>query len=217
MRTKVVVFDFDGTLTLSNQNSWARIWKEINALDVDKKYYDMYMAGDIDYDRWLEICFEEYKARGVNKPLLQKVAKQSIKINHLEEVFKYLNSRGISIYILSGGIDNTIRYILGDLIAYVKELDANVFVFDGDEMVNFIPSNGDRCLKHNKINEILTKENVKPDELLFVGNGKNDETAYKSKARTLCLNADDTDPNNKTIWHNSITTDDLMDILKFID
>ena len=48
MKTKVVIFDFDGTLTISNSSTWARIWNKVNDPETDYKLYKMY-AG---WSRW---------------------------------------------------------------------------------------------------------------------------------------------------------------------
>ena len=41
MKTKVVIFDFDGTLTVSKTSTWGRIWEKIDALDEDEKLMNM--------------------------------------------------------------------------------------------------------------------------------------------------------------------------------
>ena len=44
----------------------------------------------------------------------------------------------------------------------------------------------------------------------------NDEWVYKSGARTLCVNPDETKSENKEIWNKVIHTDNLLDIEKEI-
>ena len=49
-------------------------------------------------------------------------------------------------------------------------------------------------------------------------NGKNDEEVYKSGVKTVCLNPDDADFENKTLWHHVIMkADSLKAILPFIE
>ena len=73
---------------------------------------------------------------------------------------------------------------------------------------------------HNKneyIEYIMKKYNLEPSEILFVGNAKNDEQAYKAGVETLCLNPDRTDHTNKTIWTNAVEkTDSLKVVLDFV-
>jgi FMN phosphatase YigB (HAD superfamily) len=60
---------------------------------------------------------------------------------------------------------------------------------------------------------------LKPEEICFVGNGDNDEYAHLSGCKTICINPEETDGNNKTLWHttlNNVTnlTQLLDEILK---
>ena len=52
----------------------------------------------------------------------------------------------------------------------------------------------------------MTKTNTKPEEIIFVGNGDNDEWAYKSGCKTICINPVNTDSKNRTIWHSEISS-----------
>ena len=126
-------------------------------------------------------------------------------INNLEKVLKTLNEKNINVYILSGGIKVVIQKSLKHLTSYIKQIEATNFLFD-----NFGNLSGYEVPSHNPenkceyVNSVIESEKVNPKEVLFVGNGKNDETVYKTGVNTLCLNADDANYQNKEIWHNSI-------------
>jgi len=217
MGTKVIIFDFDGTLTVSNSSTWVRIWNKINKPDVDYKYYLMYKNGEINYNQWLEKCFEEYKDSGYNETDLNELVKNTVLIKDLEKVFNFLMQKDIKIYILSGGLKVVIEKALKHICKFIKYIEASNFLFDEKGLLSKIvfPT----CNPENKqefVNLIIKNENVKPSQILFVGNGANDETVYKTGVRTLCLNPDDADYNNKKIWHNVVETETLEDILPFI-
>jgi hypothetical protein len=58
---------------------------------------------------------------------------------------------------------------------------------------------------------------LKPYEIMFVGNSKNDDWAYQSGGRTLCINPHDTTFSNSRIWHHTIRSlIDLEEILPYI-
>ena len=44
IKTKLVIFDFDGTLSKPDKinNTWARIWNRIDMLDEDDRLYELY-------------------------------------------------------------------------------------------------------------------------------------------------------------------------------
>ena len=217
MQTKVVIFDFDGTLTISKSSTWARIWQKLNALDVDEKYYLMFKAGEIDYITWLECCFNEFKERGYNLCDLEEMVSSMKLINDVEYVFNLFKENGIKIYILSGGIKTIIERVLADKSKFITDIEASNFLFDNNgNLSSFIPPMLNPENKQEYVNHIIKTEKGNPYEIVFIGNGKNDETVYKTKVNTLCLNPDDADYNNKKIWHNVVETETLKDILPFI-
>ncbi len=217
MQTKVVIFDFDGTLTISKSSTWARIWQKVDAVDLDYELYKMYHRGEIDYNTWLSRGAEEIGKRGYTLSNLKELACSMVLIQDIEQVFCYLKENGVKIYILSGGIKTLIKEKLSNLKKYVTHIEAPDFVFDKDEnLVGSITPNHNPENKQEFVRIIIEKEGVLPDEVLFVGNGKNDESVYKTKVNTLCLNHDDADYTNKEIWHNSIETKTLLDILPYI-
>ena len=71
--------------------------------------------------------------------------------------------------------------------------------------------------KQEFVKILLNRHNIEPQELLFVGNGENDETVYLSGARTLCLNPDGANYENKQIWNDTIFSDSLESILPYVD
>ena len=216
MQTKVVIFDFDGTLTISKSSTWARIWDKLNAKEVDEKYYLMFKAGEIDYNTWLKICFEEFKARGYTEKDLNELVASMKLINDIDYVFDYFKKHNIKIYILSGGIKTIIERVLGKMAEYLTNIEASNFLFEGGQLSAFIPPMMNPENKQEYVNHIIKSLKVDPKEVVFVGNGKNDETVYLTGANTLCLNPDGADFSNKKIWHNYVETQTLKDILPFI-
>lgn len=216
MQTKVVIFDFDGTLTISNSSTWSRIWKKLDALDVDYKYYKMYANNEIDYETWVKLIVEYLQERNYNEHDLNELVFSMKFIDNLELVLKFFKEKQIQVYILSGGIKIVIEKALGNLKCYIKQIEATNFVFDNSKLIGYTVPIHNPENKCEFVSYVMEKENVTPKQVLFVGNGKNDETVYKTGVNTLCLNADDANYNNKEIWHSAIFTNNLEDILHYI-
>ena len=214
--TKAVIFDFDGTLTNDN-NTWYKIWNELNMRDVDDYLYDKYKKGEFTYDEWVEEAFKYFIKGKLNKSIIIKVAKETKPINNIEQTFKLLNEKGIKIYVLSGGIKNVIEIVLDKSKKYINSIEAhNLKLNNLNCVVGY--ENPDHNL-HNKqeyIKRIIEQLNIKPEELLFVGNDWIDETACKTGCQTLCINPEETNANDKSIWHDHLETDNLLDIMKFV-
>ena len=68
MKTKLIIFDFDGTLSKPNKlpNSWARIWDKIGRADDDNRLYKEYVNGIIDYNTWADEVLKIYREETVS-------------------------------------------------------------------------------------------------------------------------------------------------------
>ncbi|MBE5741372.1 MAG: hypothetical protein E7351_02470 [Clostridiales bacterium] len=217
--TKIVCFDYDGTLTVTAKgtSSWVRAWEKLGALDTDEKLFNMFYSGEINEHEWLSLIVQAWRDLGADRRLFSSLAKQSKLIKDISYVFKYIHDNGIKIYVLSAGIKNIIDENLAHLMPYITEIQGYELLFDDDGIVNDCKFPRLMDNKHETLMEIMEKENVSPEEILFVGNGKSDDTVYLSGVRTLCLNPDDADIQDQNKWQNVIESDSLKTILSFLD
>ena len=217
---KTVVFDFDGTLTKKSHEIWTKIWKELDALDVDYKLYKEYANKEIDYNKWCEKIEIEYIKRGFNKNQLFKIAEGIELMDNLEETLKILKNNNYKLYIVSGGIDKVIYSKLGELVSYFDGIYCCKFDFDQKGLLTHIePTKYDDEGKKWFIDEYCNKYSCDPKNITFVGNGDNDEYVYLSGCKTICINpSKNTNYSNNDIWHNLIKdTTNMLDILKLMD
>lgn len=219
MKTEIVIFDYDGTLTKSEKgtNTWFNMWKALDDLETDEKFYSMFKRGEITHKEWFNLIVNHLKKKKVKASFFEELAKKTILLNDLESVFKSLYEQGKEIYILSSGIKNLIDLSLRDFKRYITEIQGYEILFDDERVVSagkyvdFLDEQKDDYIK-----KLMKAKNVKPQAILFVGNGSNDECVSKTGVKMLCLNPDDTDHNDSKIWNNYLFTDSLKDILPFI-
>ena len=220
MKTKLIIFDFDGTLSKPNElpNSWARIWAKINRKDDDDRLYRMYLNGEINYEQWAVEVLKIYRDSKVNKSLIEEIAKDTVLLDESDKVLKYLYDKGIKIMILSGGIKNIINSVLGENKNYIFKIEAQELLFDENGIVKGVTKLNHSIEDKSQYVDMVIKElNLNPNEVLFFGNGENDEGVYKTKVKTICMNPDGADYNNKTVWNELImNTSSLNDILPFV-
>ena len=213
---KYVVFDFDGTLTITKKgsNSWYNTWSYLNALDEDDCLYTKYKNGEFDYDEWLEKCIEAFKNHKLNRSAMNFLANKIKLIDNITDVFELFDRLNIKIYIMSQGIRNIIDIVLKDVLQYISDIQGVELFFDENRII----SGASYKIKDKQIyiQNIIDREKCSPEDILFVGNGKNDETVYKTGVETLCLNADDADRDNKAFWTNALETNTLSEILKYV-
>ncbi|MBQ8206388.1 MAG: HAD-IB family phosphatase [Bacilli bacterium] len=218
---KAVVFDFDGTLTEKKGNLWKRIWKELGHSVDENSYYmsllNKFMSGNLTHRDWCVLTLKAFQEKGFAKQKLYEIINDMTLIQGAEDLIKHLYSQGIELHIVSGNIISVIEKVLGDNKQYISSIKANEFVFDENGYITeIIGTKYDHEGKATFILELCKSKGYKPSEVLFIGNSINDEWVYKSGARTLCVNPDETKIDNKTIWNKVIYTDNLLDLEKEI-
>lgn len=219
---KAVVFDFDGTLTKNRKgsNCWFEIWKYIDDLEYDGVLFNKYKNKEIDSLQWLDLIFKRFKEKGVKREYLQNIAKSIEILPGTHETLKKLYENDVKIFILSGGVRQIIEEILKreKIDGFITAIETyDLFFNENGELVGYDRPNVHSLESKNEYIEVIKQRyNLSGNEILFVGNGSNDETVYLSGAKTLCINPDDTDMSNRKIWNFGIENcENLMQILEY--
>lgn len=220
-KTKAVVFDFDGTLTTGNLNrtTWEDLWIALG-YDVNycKYYHQQFSDGIIDHPTWCKITEDYFKKRNLHRQTLDSISNRIKLLPGVDEVLKFLYKNDIKIYIVSGSILHVIRSVMKENYIYIDGIKANHFFFNINGFLEeIVGTKYDFEGKANFIVELAEDLHISASEILFVGNSINDEFAYTSGARTLCINPKNTDSSNTTIWNRCILKcTNLNQILPFI-
>lgn len=222
-KVSAIVFDFDGTLTLSSdpiiKTTWESIWTSLG-YDVREcqNLHKRFDKKEITHSEWCKLTEEYFKKRNLSKNILYAIADKITLIDGIEETFKELRKRDIKIYIVSGSIKIIIQSVLGDLNEYVDMIRANELRFDEDGyLTRIIGTKYDFEGKAEYIRIIADDLQISTKDILFVGNSRNDHFAYESGARTLCINPRLTDMLDNIIWNDYIETcTNLTEIFTYI-
>lgn len=220
-KIKVVVFDFDGTLTSIdlNKTTWEALWVELGYdINYCKVFHELYNNRIIDHLKWCEITEYFFKKKHLHRQTVEGLTSKIQLLPGTSEVLKYLYEKDIKIYIVSGSILNIIKIVLNENSQYIDGIKANDFFFSTNGFLQKIKSTlYDFEGKSIYIQELITELGILDKEVLFVGNSINDEFAYNSGARTLCINPRNTNYNDKNVWNDCIVKcKDLRCVLKFI-
>jgi phosphoserine phosphatase/DNA-binding XRE family transcriptional regulator len=219
--TKIVVFDFDGTIArhLYGRTTWEMIWESLGyQINECAEYHTRFRRGEISHAAWCEITLEKFKDRYLSQSGFLELAGQFQLIDGLRELVEELKDRGIRMYIVSGSIVGIIRETLGDLAKQFEAIKANEVIFDRDGIIkNIVGTRYDFQGKADFIRDIVMTHHCSPMDVLFVGNAGNDRWAANAGVRTLCVNPTSTDPDNPKEWNNNIRMmNDIREIRKFI-
>lgn len=219
---KAVILDFDGTITVKKGNLWQKIWARLGYDTGEGSYYrellDDFKSKKLSHEKWCVLCCNAYKEKGFSLDIFNELIDEISLMKGLKEFFSALTDSGIEIHIVSGNIVYAINRSLGDNLKYVKEVRANNIVFDeSGKIVEIVGTKYDHEGKAKYIEELCQKQNLQPENIIFVGNSTNDEWAYKSGAKTVCINPDMADISNTEKWNTIIYTDNLVDLLEIVN
>lgn len=217
---KIVVFDFDGTLTKSNQvkTTWESIWIELGySIEHCQKLHKQFNDKKITHEQWCELTQQYFIEKKLNKSVLIDIAKRIEIIDGFQETIEYLKQRNILLYILSGSITEVIREVLGEYWTYFDRISANKFLFSQNNILEkIIGTKYDFKGKADFLTNITKHTKIPVDEILFIGNSSNDHHAHESGVRTLCINPHRTHYDN-LYWHDYIeTVTNLKNIIPYI-
>lgn len=198
---KIIVFDFDGTLTKSNEmrTTWESIWTSLE-YDIEncQELHKQFSQNKITHQEWCDLTQEKFTQKKLHKNTLIEIAKRIQLIKGFEETIKYLKNKDIKLYILSGSIEDVILEVLGEYSKYFDDISANKFIFDKNNILEkIIGTKYDFEGKADYLYKLANESKIPTNEILFIGNSFNDHFAKSSGVRTLCINP------NKTHYHPS--------------
>lgn len=218
---KVVVFDFDGTLTKMDKNysSWQRIWLYLGySLNDCGLFHSQYVNGEISHQEWCDITSEHFIRKGLSGSDIKKISDEITLVDGAIETIKKMKEKGIKIYICSGSIDTIIENVLGDSIGLFEDYVCNRFTYEQNgKLKSIVGTKYDFDGKAEFLKKIIHENKISAEECIFIGNSDNDVLAYKSGAKTLVVNPRKITGMNKKEWkYCMIEMNNLNEILPYV-
>lgn len=218
-KTRVVVFDFEGTISSDKSTAWERIWIELGFKSEDFSALQMKLnRNEISLQEWTKIISTKFGENNLIRTTFDKISQKISVLCGTKELFEELNKRNIKIYVVSGSVLPAIKIALKDCLYFIDGIFANDILFDENgTFVRVINTIYDYKGKANFLVEISEKLSISTKDMLYVGDSVNDQDAYLSGVKTLCINPHITDISDTTVWNKCIgDCKDLKDILNYI-
>ena len=217
---KAVVFDFDGTLTV-NQNqksSWQKIWELLgdpNNLCVE--LLKQYKSQEISHSKWCQLTEEYFKKKGLTENQVRELARSQVLIKGFHEVLNQLNELRVSVFICSGSVNTFIdEAIPEEDKPLIKDIRSNVFIYNNGLLNEIRGTKFDFDGKRKFVEKIMRDYRLSASEVAFVGNSDNDIYVHRAKVRTIAVNPNNMDPHGKEWVFFIDDFDDLHKILPFL-
>lgn len=218
---KIVVFDFDGTLTKTRNSysSWQLIWLYLGyTLDDCGRFHRKYVNKELTHQEWCNITADYFIEKGLSTKDIEEVSKQITLVEGTIETLKFMKDRGVKLYICSGAMDDIIDNVFKDEKSLFDDISCNKFNYDKQGRLKSITGTMyDFEGKAKYITKLIEENGIEPEECIFVGNSDNDIWAHESGAKTLVVNPHKITGMDRTEWKYYIEEMlDLHEILPFV-
>lgn len=221
---KLIVFDLDGTLLRGKdfKYSWKRIWEYLELPDtLRRKYYnDFYERKIITYDKWCEICVKEFKKKGVSRADFKEITNGISATKNLKEAIETLKFNGFITAIVSGGVDTFLEELIPNHEELFDYIFINKLIFDQqDRLFSVIPTPYDFDKKLDAIKLICKERKIKLGQVVFVGEGRNDEGVFSAILKSGSGFSIAYPGNESSIEHTAsvvVEEDDLYQVINVI-
>jgi phosphoserine phosphatase len=196
MKTKLVGFDWDGTLArMQVTHSWSAVNKLLNCEPEMSALEKKFHAKEINFLKWCEESINVYKRLGLTKEKLESAIASNLVLHEgALETINELRSRGIKVCIISGGIYNMYEYasrkfgLNVDYVSFAAKLNFD----DQGRLADCDFNDYDYEGKLVKLKMYCAEAGCSLDEVIYVGDADNDIEVFKVSTGVACLSDSET-------------------------
>jgi phosphoserine phosphatase len=202
MRYKLIVFDIDGTIT-RHISSWRYIHEKLGIWENRAFHYqDDFLAGKINYKRFCSLDAAHW--RGMPESKLRTIFRGVRYSKNAVSSIARLKKLGFKLAAVSTGLQ-----FMTDRVREELKFDyaiANRLACRGGRLTGGVRVNLEHGAKHTILAKIYRKFNVKPHQVISVGDSEGDIPLAKNSGYSIAFNC--SSPNlAKTVDYNCRTTD----------
>jgi len=212
-KIKAITFDIDTTLTY--ENSWTTITKELNAsVNTHNFIYKELKESRTSYKQAKEKLLNLWKATGNdNKDFFIKIFEKIPLKKDAQEVVTYLKSKGIIICLITGSVDLYAKTIVQRL--EVDNYFANTELIWGknDKLVDF---HYDIDQSQKKVKQFLifcSQQKINPNNCYIVGDDENDIDLFKFTKKGIVVKSENSHKLENYAWKKIDNLLEIKDIL----
>lgn len=182
MKTRLLICDFDGTLTRSDVLD--ALCGVVGGYDESRRINEQYIAGLLDGHTALKRRFG--LLRGTRLETLHEALSRTPLTDGAAELFAHANSMGIESVVISGNADLVLAYFQ-PILGYTHYFSSHIPVIDGvvgeidDPRTSFID-------KKARAEQFIALRGLSPEEIIAVGDSPSDEPMLRLAGRAFFVN-----------------------------
>jgi HAD superfamily PSPase-like hydrolase len=172
----LICFDVDGTLI--EHPSGLIIWELLSikfggSQEINRQRYDRYRAGEMDYDKWVELDVTDWMKEGATKDQILDVVKEFKPNDGAVETVTALKDKGYPLAVVSGSLNVVIETLFPDMP--FDDMYTNHIYFDQNgRLSGWKATPFDIYGKPVALEALAKKYNTTTERIAFIGDGEND-------------------------------------------
>lgn len=210
MKYKLIVFDIDGTIT-RHVSSWRYIHEKLGLWDIlARKYQEQFLAGKISYRRFCELDAAHWK--GIEEKKLHDIFKSVRYSRNARKAIRLLKKEGFKLVAISTGLQFVTARVKNELkFDYVTGNRLNV---RKGRLTGGVRINISHGAKGQTVKKILKKFNVRPKEMIAIGDSEGDLPMIKIAGYSIGFNSSSKKLSRMVDY--DCRSDDFMEVYKKI-
>jgi phosphoserine phosphatase len=207
---KLVVFDLDGTLT-RERSIWEYIHKELGKwYGFAEDYQKQFLAGKISYERFCELDAEVWQGMTVEE--IEQIAQRVPFHAGVGDLIGYLKGKGLKLAVVSSGLS-----VLSDWVHQKYGFDysvSNDLLHENGVLTGKVRIQVYFDQKAEWVKRILERFNVRPEEVVAIGDSKGDLDMFRMVGFSVAFNSSCEDLDR--IANVCIPSQNLADIIPLL-
>lgn len=210
-KSRLVVFDLDGTLIKGIKYSWTLLYQAVNVsadeCRVAKKKFE---NGELSYPEWVELDCQILQRAGLTKEIAQSATRKNCSLTkNFYEAIQKLKDNGFEVAIISGGADIVLYSLVPDAnrifngnifinklrfdeeSGRLTDIEATPYDWDDDGKVRGVSG------KNQGLKVLCKRLGIDMKNTVFVGDDDNDFKAMRIAGMKILYHS--CDPNDKTM------------------
>ncbi|MFX1513706.1 MAG: HAD family hydrolase [Promethearchaeota archaeon] len=186
MKWQLIASDLDGTL-IQTRSSWESIHKALGVWESKGKgYLEMFLAGEIDYNRFCELDANTWKGTSFSRII--KIAKATRYLSSVKTTVPVLKKAVPYFYIISAGLQPFADHVASELDldgAIANDLQVENGLLTGKPIINLQWDEKDKVLK-----KLCNEKEIDLVATIAIGDGLADIPMFEIAGLSIAVNAD---------------------------
>lgn len=183
-KIKLAVFDLDGTLT-KPISSWEHLHRHLGTWEKGgKENLVKFLAGELSYQEFADLDAQYWVGMSVSD--VKAIAGEVQYVEGAHELVKLMKKQGAEIAIISGGLSVIAEKAASDF--EIKYWWANDLLTSGGQLTGEVKVNVSFNGKLEIYNKLLEKLNLKPYQVLTIGDTDGDINLFENSGLCIAIN-----------------------------